>query len=43
MDESPKQLIDEVASTPIKQGQEAGIDYEYVRQVWLIFSWLMNL
>jgi len=31
MDESPKQLIEEVASTPIKQGQEARIDYEYIR------------
>ena len=31
MDESPKQLIEEVASTPIKQGQEARVDYEYIR------------
>ena len=31
MDESPKQLIEEVASTPIKQGQEARLDYEYIR------------
>jgi hypothetical protein len=29
MDESPKQLIEEVASTPIKPGQEARVDYEY--------------
>jgi hypothetical protein len=31
MDESPKQLIEEVASTPIKPGQEARVDYEYIR------------
>jgi hypothetical protein len=31
MDESPKQLIEEVASETIKQGQEARIDYEYIR------------
>lgn len=31
MDESPKQLIEEVASTPIKQGQQARVDYEYIR------------
>jgi hypothetical protein len=31
MDESPKQLIGEVASTPMRQGQEARLDYEYVR------------
>lgn len=32
MDESPKQLIEEGRpSTPIKPGQEARIDYEYVR------------
>jgi len=31
MDESPKQLIEEVASTPMKQGQEARVDYEYIR------------
>ena len=31
MDESPKQLIEEVASIPIKQGQEARLDYEYIR------------
>jgi len=31
MDESPKQLIEEVASTPIKQGQDCRVDYEYIR------------
>jgi hypothetical protein len=31
MDESPKQLIEEIASTPIQQGQEARVDYEYIR------------
>jgi hypothetical protein len=31
MDESPKQLIEEIASTPMKQGQEARLDYEYIR------------
>jgi transposase len=31
MDESPKQMIEEVASTPIKPGQEARSDYEYIR------------
>jgi hypothetical protein len=31
MDESPKQLIEELASTAIKQGQEARLDYEYIR------------
>jgi hypothetical protein len=31
MDESPKQLIEDVASTPIKPGQEARVDYEYIR------------
>ena len=31
MDESPKQLIEEVASTPIMPGQEARLDYEYIR------------
>jgi hypothetical protein len=31
MDESPKQLIEEVASTPMKQGQVARVDYEYIR------------
>ncbi len=31
MDESPKQLIEEIASTPIHPGQEARQDYEYIR------------
>jgi hypothetical protein len=31
MDESPKQLIEQVASTSIKPGQEARVDYEYIR------------
>lgn len=31
MDESPKQLIEERNSTPIKPGQEARVDYEYIR------------
>jgi len=31
MDESPKQLIEEVASTPIKPGQKARLDYKYIR------------
>lgn len=32
MDESPKQLIEEACpSTPMKSGQEARVDYEYVR------------
>lgn len=31
MDESPKQLIEEVAGTPMKKGQEARVDYEYIR------------
>ncbi len=31
MDESPKKLIEEIASTPIKPGQEARADYEYIR------------
>jgi hypothetical protein len=31
MDESPKQLIEEIASIPIKPGQEARVDYEYIR------------
>jgi len=31
MDESPKQLIEEVASTPMKPRQEARQDYEYIR------------
>ena len=32
MDESPKQLIEEGrTSTPMKPGQEARVDYEYIR------------
>jgi hypothetical protein len=31
MDESPKQLIEEVSSTPARPGQEARLDYEYIR------------
>jgi transposase len=31
MDESPKQLIEVIASTPIKPGQDARLDYEYIR------------
>jgi len=31
MDESPKQLIEQVVSTPMRQGQEARLDYEYIR------------
>jgi len=31
MDESPKQLIEQVASTAMKPGQEARVDYEYIR------------
>ena len=32
MDESPKQLIEDASpSTPMKSGQEARVDYEYVR------------
>ena len=31
MDESPKQLIEEVASTPMMPGQEARLGYEYIR------------
>jgi hypothetical protein len=31
MDESPKQLIEEVASTPMGPGREAKLDYEYIR------------
>jgi len=32
MDESPKQLIEEgTTSTPMKPGQEARVDYEYIR------------
>ena len=31
MDESPKQLIEMRDSIPVKPGQEARIDYEYIR------------
>ncbi len=31
MDESPKQLIEQLASTAMKPGQEARVDYEYIR------------
>lgn len=31
MDESPKQLIEQLASTAIKPGQEALVDYEYIQ------------
>jgi len=31
MDESPKQLIEELASTSIRPGQDARRDYEYIR------------
>jgi len=31
MDESPKQLIEEIASTAMKPGQDARRDYEYIR------------
>jgi len=31
MDESPKQLIEEIASTPMKPAQDARVDYEYIR------------
>jgi hypothetical protein len=31
MDESPKQLIEDKATVPMRQGQEARIDYEYIR------------
>lgn len=31
MDESPKQLIKEKASTTMRSGQDARIDYEYIR------------
>lgn len=32
MDESPKQLIEEIASIPIKVGKEKKVDYEYIRR-----------
>ena len=31
MDESPKQLIEQIASTPMKPGQETRFDYENIR------------
>ena len=31
MDESPKQLIEQIASIPMRPGQEARVDYEYIR------------
>lgn len=31
MDESPKQLIEDVATSSMKPGQDARIDYEYIR------------
>ena len=31
MDESPKQLIEQIASTTMRPGQEARVDYEYIR------------
>ncbi len=31
MEESPKQLIEQIASTAMKPGQEARVDYEYIR------------
>jgi len=31
MDESPKQLIEDIATTPISPGQDARVDYEYIR------------
>lgn len=31
MDESPKQIIEEVSSMPMQQGREARLDYEYIR------------
>ncbi len=42
MDESPKQLIEEVASTPIRPGQEARQDYEYIRHGMINILWAMN-
>lgn len=42
MDESPKQLIEEVASTPIRPGQEARVDYEYIRHGMVNILWQMN-
>jgi len=31
MDESPKQLFEGIASVPIRKGQDARVDYEYIR------------
>ena len=31
MDESPKQLIEQITSTAMRPGQEARVDYEYIR------------
>jgi len=31
MDESPKQLIKQIASTAMRPNQEARVDYEYIR------------
>ena len=31
MDESPKQLIEQIASTDMRPGQDARVDYEYIR------------
>ncbi|MDD2513278.1 MAG: IS630 family transposase, partial [Proteiniphilum sp.] len=31
MDESPRQLIEDPASVPLRKGQEARVDYEYIR------------
>ena len=31
LDESPKQMIEEVSSMPMQQEQEARQDYEYIR------------
>lgn len=31
MDESPKQLIEQIASTAMRPGQESRVDYEYIR------------
>lgn len=43
MDESPKQLIEELRqSTAMKPGQEARVDYAYVRNGVEIYLWQMN-
>lgn len=39
MDEPPKQLIEEIASAPIRPGQGARVDYEYSGTEWSMFSW----